>query len=358
MIGLKKKTTGLVFSLDNSTCLAVKTSLEQGLTQSEIMLRSTCPRKWFYRYVLQVERKGYIDPNLIYGSLMHFWLEWLYKNGLQATTEEENPSSVPPVDLSEHILDIRVREEVELAVQKAWIAFKAYRWHYKALDSHLHVIANEQTYEVEFRGFKLTGKVDMIARPNIRDGVFIWDFKTTGQLNATLLDAWSFRFQFLYYCWLYWRATGKKPDGTLVNGLVKTLLRPKKTKSGKVESREGYLNRVAYDMQARRERYFYRQRMPLAKGQLEWFEKEMLIPNLTPFWQMARWLPKQRMGDLASVVLAMNTNQCHMYNSICEYLPLCKDGKLQLGEYFGRDVKHPELAAGTLDGEAEANEEN
>jgi PD-(D/E)XK nuclease superfamily len=342
---LQKKKTGLLFKLDSGSLALIKDSLEQGLTQSEMMLRIACPRKWFYRYVLRLQKRGFIDANLIYGTLVHFWLNWLYSKGLQGTTESEQASELPPIDLSKEIVDIRVRDEIEVVVQKAWLAFKAYRWHYQALDSHLHVMSNEKLYEVEFRGFKLTGKVDMVARPNNRDGVFIWDFKTAGRLDATVLDAWSFRFQFLYYCWLYWKATGNKPDGTVVNGLVKCQLRPKIVDkvSGRKESREEYLNRVRFDMQAKRERYFYRQRMPLSKGQLEWFEEEMLVPNLTPFWQMSRWLPVKRLTDLASVVLAMNTNQCHMYNSICEYLPLCRDGKLQIGEYVSRETKHPEL---------------
>jgi hypothetical protein len=312
------------------------------------MLRATCPRKWFYRYVLKIQRRGYIDSNLLYGTLVHFWLNWLYSKGKQGTTEGDEPSEMPEVDLSDYIMDVEKREEVELAIQKAWLAFKAYRWHYRLKDAGLHVIANEQLYEIEYRGFKLTGKIDMVARPTIRDGVFIWDWKTAGRLDATVLDAWSFRFQFLYYCWLYWKVTGRKPSGTIVNGLVKCQLRPRIADrvSGRKESREEYLNRVKFDLQAKREKYFYRQRMPLGTGQLEWFEVEMLIPNLTPFARMQEYLHLSQKLDTRNVVadgLAMNTSQCHMYNSICEYLPLCRNGKLQLGEYFVRETKHPEL---------------
>jgi PD-(D/E)XK nuclease superfamily len=306
-----------------------------------------CPRKWYYRYVLRLQRKAYLNPHLVYGMLVHFWLEWLYRNQHQGTTENDIASEVPAVDLSPYILDTAAREEIELMIHKAWIAFKAYRLHYRQLDSHLFIISNEETYTVTFRGFTLSGKIDMIARPNIRDGIFIWDFKTAGRLDATILDAWSFRFQFLFYCWLYWRATGKKPDGTIVNGLVKCQLRPKllDRKEKTRESREQYLERVTYDMRTNREKYFYRQRMPLGTGQLEWFESEVLIPNLQPFSQMRRWLKLDppREFDLTSVALSMNTGQCHMYNSICEYLPLCKDGPMMLNQYFRQEVKHPEL---------------
>lgn len=346
--GSKKKSSTKVFELDPELLVD---ALEDKITQSEIGLRMSCPRKWYYRYVLKLERKGFINPHLVYGTLLHHWLEWLYISGNQGTTETEYPSQmIQDIEsyIKRQILDMKAREAIELVFQRAWIAFKAYRWHYRQADRKMLVYSNEEVYEVEFRGFKLTGKIDMVANPNPKiDGTFIWDFKTAGRLDATVLDAWSFRFQFLFYCWLYWRATGKKPDGTIVNGLVKCNLKPKMAdrKTKRRETREEYLERVRFEMQAHRERYFYRQRMPLAKGALEWFEETILIPNITPFWQMAKWLRyiDKRKFDLDSVAMAMNTGQCHLYGSICEYLPLCKNGPMMLGEYFKQEDKHPEL---------------
>lgn len=340
------------FELDPEAKDKIQDALLDEITQSEISLRQSCPRKWFYRYVLRLQRRGYVNPHLVYGILIHHWLEWLYKNHLQGTIEKEMPSSMPAIKLFDFILDAKQQEEIDLAIQKAWIAFKAYRHHYKGLDSKLFVISNEVIYRTEFMGFNLSGKIDMVAKPTLRDGEFIWDFKSAGRLDANVLDAWSFRFQFLYYCWLYWKATGKKPSGTIVNGLVKCQLKPKMAdrKTRRMETREEYLYRVAMDMQEYREKYFYRQRMPLAKGQLEWFENDILVPNLQSFDQMKRWLKlENRSEDLRSVVLAMHTSHCHVYNSVCEYLPLCKDGKIQLDEYFVSETKHSELELETAE---------
>src|SRR5271165_3126528 len=337
-------------------------ALSDKISQSEIMMRASCSRKWFYRYVLKLDRRGAVDPNLIYGTVMHFWLEWLYREGHQGTVEKENPSDLIKMEFPpEILLRQEQKEAIDLAIHKAWIAFKAYRWHYKVPDSRLVVMSNEREYEVEIKGHKLVGKIDMVARSTERDGVYIWDFKTAGRLDAVVLDAWSFRFQILYYAWLYWRATGEKPSGTMVNGLVKPGLRPKyidrKTKT--METRGQFLDRIKDEMQMNREKYFYRQRMPLASGRLEWFEKEMLIPHLTPLDRMKAYLLQPKLPaavvQLTSDALTMKTNQCHMYNSICEYLPLCKDGQMMLGEYKQRVEKHQELVEekGVNDGDGD-----
>jgi hypothetical protein len=84
--------------------------------------------------------------------------------------------------------------------------------------------------------------------------------------------------------------------------------------------------------------------LPFANGTLEKFEKEILNPQLRNFALIAKstkGIPA--ISTVTALGLAMNTDECHKYNSFCEFLPLCKDGSLMLPEYMERDKKHEEL---------------
>jgi PD-(D/E)XK nuclease superfamily len=334
------------FRLDNVALRLVRQAASERITQSEIMTRAACPRKWFYRYALRLDRKAGISIHLAYGSMMHAALAELYKSGMYGSPPKEYPIDIPMLKVPEGtLLTPTEREELSLARAKVQIAFDAYRWHYHKKDSHLFVKTVEQDYEVEWKGLWFTGRIDMVANPNIRDGTFIWDWKTAGRFDANMLEAWSFRFQFLYYCWLYWKATKIEPSGVMVNGLAKTQLRPKivNKKTKEKETRQEYLKRVKTSMLYDREKFFYRQRMPLGKDMMRRFEEEMLEPHVSAYKLLRTNHSDVNTNVISSLAMAMNTGHCHIYNSFCEYLPLCKDGNMMLGEYNEREVKHREL---------------
>jgi hypothetical protein len=335
------------FILDAQAIDDIRYSLTNAITQGEIMLRANCPRKWYYRYGLNLQKRGVLDFNLVYGSLMHKLLEKLYshKNAYSLSPEDE-PLEVTD-EMFKEITDEYVLRpsdylELELVRAKVQIAFDAYRKRYYSIDAKLLIKGVEKTLEYDFEGLHLVGKVDLIARPSRNDGTFIWDFKTAGHLDAAALDAWTFKFQFLFYCWLFWKLTRVKPTGTMISGLLKTGLRPKivDRKTKRRENEEEYLRRVKVDMAVHREEYFYRQRVPLLTGALERFENEVLMPHIDAF----RLLAKSDSIDIVNALaFQMNTGHCHMYNSYCEYLSLCKDGRLALGEFDQRVEKHVEL---------------
>lgn len=335
------------FQIDDDSITAIRKAVEDTITQSEIMTRANCPRKWFYRYALKLRKRGAFNWHFIYGDIMHQMLAKLYSEGLQGTMEKQEPIKAPKVEFPEGVLSTTEdRQEGELLRKIASIIFKNYRIHYQPLDAVLWIRAVEKVFRVEYRGKILEGKIDLVANPNIRDGIFVWDYKTTGTLNLSMLDAWSFRFQFLFYSWLYWRATGDRPDGNYVNGIMKPLLRPKNNKKEGQESEKDYLARIEYDVMANREKYFYRVRMPLPTGMLERFEEEILDPQLDNFLLLTKATKKQRVAIpnvIKAMGMALNTDHCHLYGSFCEYLPLCKDGQMMLPEYEKKEIKHEEL---------------
>lgn len=317
----------------------VRQAVKDIVTQSEIMTRAACPRKWYYRYVLKLARKAGPNYPLIYGDLMHRALAELYKEGLYAYHPKNAPLMVSdPVIPDNIILTPTDRFELALIKDKVQIAFYMYRLNYHKTDRWLRTEAVEEVFNTKWRGVKLSGRIDLAAYPKQRDGLYIWDFKTAGRFDKVMLDVWSFRFQFLYYAWLYWRVTGHRPSGIMASGLAKTKLRPYKAR---VETREHYLARVRAHMLDHRDKYFYRQRMPFRKNALEMFEDQLLIPHLDVFKELSEPIVNERIGS--ALAMAMNTGQCHIYNSFCEYLPLCKDGPMMLTEYDKREEKHEEL---------------
>jgi PD-(D/E)XK nuclease superfamily len=328
------------------------------VTQSEMMCRASCARKWLYRYGMQLSRRGYLDLNLVYGDILHKLLAKLYSSEDDyAYPPDERPIELDDdekllVEVDQSLLTPNDREEIVIMLEKVRIAFNAYRQHYHTLDQHIDVYAVEHTFELPYVDFVLAGAIDMVAKPDVLDGIFIWDWKSTSRFDALILDTWAFRFQFLFYAWLWWKLTGEKPTGIMVQGLLKSQLRPKQItekKNKRTETRKEYLYRVRGDMTASRERYFYRQRLPLGSGALERFENEMLCPHLHAFSALregtGKPFVKLPVAAIDGLAMAMNTGQCHVYGHYCEYLNLCKDGPSAIGEYDRRQWKHPELVA-------------
>lgn len=315
---------------------AIHAAAHDVITQGEIMLRAACPRKWLYRNALMLERKGLFYAPWVYGDIMHRLLEAYYRSGQQ----EQGEAYEVAEDIWENPLTPTQIEEVGMIIRQVQIAFEAYCAFYKEADSKMVVIAVEREPEVFFEGLTFSGKIDLVSRPNgPHDGVFLWDYKTSFRLTPLIVDSWTFRFQFLFYAWLYWKYVGKKPDGIMVQGLLKSQLRPKKG-----ETQGAFLDRVREEMMGEETRsdYFYRERMPLGTDALERFERETLMPHVEAFKRL-------RIGgaNLEALAMQQNTSQCHVYGSVCEYLQLCKDGWAALSEFTKREKKHEELANNT-----------
>jgi len=226
---------------------------------------------------------------------------------------------------------------VAMAIKKVQIAFEAYCDYYQEADSKMVILATEQEPEVFFEGLKFSGKIDLVSRPNgPHDGIFLWDYKTSFRLTPLIVDSWTFRFQFLFYAWLWWKLTGKKPDGIMVQGLLKPQMRIKKK-----EMMSAFLDRIREAMtnEETRAEYFYRERMPLGADTLERFEAETLRPHIEAFQRLRTGGP-----NFQALAMQQNTNQCHIYGSVCEFLRLCKDGWASINEFGARKKKHSELS--------------
>jgi hypothetical protein len=104
------------------------------------------------------------------------------------------------------------------------------------------------------------------------------------------------------------------------------------------EKQDTFLDRIREEMSNASADYFYRERMPLGTDAMERFERETLMPHVEAFKRLQVGGP-----NLEALAMQQNTNQCHLYGSVCEYMQLCKNGWMAVGEFDKRDKKHDEL---------------
>lgn len=215
------------------------------------------------------------------------------------------------------------------------------------MDCKMKILQTEKELEYEYRGFRLRAKIDLVIRPAAKDGVFVLDHKTCSSFDKGLFAGWSFRFQFLFYAWMYWKVTGRYPNGMYVNALKK----PQERRSvKKQETIDAFLTRVKSNMELEPDEYFKRERMPFDLDTLPRFEKYTLDPIITQYVQMYAVSNMTERPDfmeqymIDSLFLSMNTDHCWNYSRPCEFLDLCQNNFNDFSsEYVISEDKHPEL---------------
>lgn len=331
--------------LDYSAVEQLRNSLTEGLTQSEIMTRMNCPRKWFFRYVLQKKKQGSFSWALLFGDAIHKMLERYYRG---ADVEAEVPEFRFEDDV---ILRPDQTEEHEYWKQLAHVIVKEHNRYWFPFDDQMEILANEEEISYNYEGFNLRGKIDMCIRPSPHDGIFPMDHKTTYQFDSHIFDGWSFRFQFLFYSWLWWKVKGRYPAGVYVNAIRK----PAERRSiKKQETVEAFVERIHQNIIMDPQNYFKRERLPFDAGTLERFEIYTLNPIINQFKVLSRFSKYDSdymayrpvlCSTLDSLLLAMNTDHCHQYNRSCEFLDLCANNLADhAAEYIDMKHKHPELS--------------
>lgn len=170
-----------------------------------------CPRKWGLAYL-----NGYSNAEtssaLKTGSLVHKGLELHYKGGDYA-----DAFPVEGVDVEAW------GSEEELS----WLMLEGYmEWlEDTGVDSDWTIEMVEQKLEVPLGSIGgvdvvLHGTLDWVARDGL-DRLLIVDHKTVAAFGALVDRRLQLSFQLLTYSWMYWQATGKRPDGVLLNMLRK-----------------------------------------------------------------------------------------------------------------------------------------
>jgi len=322
----------------------IKQSLATGLTQSELMCRCNCPRKWMFRYILNLKRQSSFSWPLVMGSAIHKLLEMSYHGRLKEPTTID-------FDFEPDVLLNPIQEE-EYKYYKMVAAMLVWRHnqHYKEFDEKLEIESIEYEINYEYRGFRLRGMIDLAGYGSNRPGLWIMDHKSTGDINDKILEGWNFRFQFLFYAWLWTRVSGQRPTGIFVNMLKKPLERRSVKKQ---ESLGEFIRRIDNNIQIDPQSYFRREWIPLDDATIERFQNWTLDPLITEMHMLQEAVSgdsyeRFNQVEKEAMLLRANTDHClgPYHNFPCEFLELCKnDFNDYASEYIQREHKHPELSS-------------
>jgi hypothetical protein len=310
----------------------IRSSSEHGWTQSEITTLDNCGMLWFWRYGMMLDRVGLASWASIYGTACHSTWEEMYAT--KGKRWSPAPLIIPLASLSLEQQSKRKYYEGILPVQ-----MEAYANYWKDDFQFFTVQKMELVLDHTLpNGIRLTGKVDLIFTLT-DDGLWILDHKTCARLDLKTVMGWDFRFQFMFYVWLAWRSLGTNFKGYYVNAMKKPEI---KQKVKQHESWEQFLARLGAEMCMEPEKYFYRERLLMNQGSLEYFEEHVLGPKLHRIALLTN--PDVSDSIKNSIVKNMNTDYCQRYGGPCSYLPLCNHGfDLEGFQYQQRAVKHTEL---------------
>jgi PD-(D/E)XK nuclease superfamily len=323
---------------------------QDGITQSEIMVRGNCIRKWMFRYVLRLRKRGSFSWSLSVGGAIHRMLEEYYR-----LTAVNGPTPETPIQFPENgfnlpddvILHGQDAEQQEYWTRVCELLVRQHNHYYKNTDQKLIILETEKELEYTYRGIPLKGVIDLgfeetFTKSSIHD-FYIMDHKTTTDLSDNLLCGFQFRFQFLFYSWLWKQITGTRPAGFLVNALKKPLERRSVKNS---ESLTTFLHRIERNVISEPANYFRRIQIPLDDDTLLRFQRTILDPLITQM-QWTQALPTSDVSNQTreALLISANTDHCHSWNRACEFLDLCANNLEDFaGEFVQDEVKHPEFA--------------
>lgn len=308
----------------------LQSTIAEGITQSELSCKDACAMKWNLRYNNRLTHRGYWSWTLEVGNAIHAFLDLRY-NGLEA-----DPDIVRWATPSEDvIIDGAWEAEHYYWTQVIKGMQRGYIRRYRFEEAEFDIDAAETVVEREFFGFKLQGKIDLRGHRLVstKPLPFMMDHKSTTRPELMAPEGWDMKFQFMFYSWLVAPLMDREVFDFGINVIRKPSLR-----STKNETPEAFAKRCEIDYVTRPDFYFLREYVPISKGMIEHFEEKVLLPKLELYsegnhdWDRAP----------ASMV-NMNTNNCHSFNSLCEFLPYCRHGDVELFQYEQRKHKHEEL---------------
>lgn len=189
------------------------------IDSSKLDTYTSCPRKFFYTYVLgwQSERP---NVHLIFGSALHKAIEIFKLDGYSLESIDKAMEAFKDIYYREFspITDL---ERAPKNPQNAEVALTEYIAQYAIEDSDTEVLEVEKCYPVLINESRvLWGKVDSINR-NSKGQVFTDDVKTSSRKDAWWYDQWELRFQFYTYLHiLYSRYGFNEVKGLRVDGFI------------------------------------------------------------------------------------------------------------------------------------------
>lgn len=319
-----------ILPADNSTVLKPE-NFKLGFTQSEITTFDDCGEKWYYGYNHMLRKRGAFEWYFVYGDALHKTLSNWYRTGQLEVATLQFPDDVF-LDNDQETLRDRWQQVLQVQMER-------YAAYYADDLTEMNIRENEVVFTVKHEGITFAGKIDLSYTLRTEPDLWLNDHKSTGRLDATATLGWDYRFQFMFYAWLYEKLTGERVDKFSINGIKKPGL-----KQGEHESVQAYVSRVRQDMIQRPTEYFKRIPLALMYSSMEHFETRVLAPKLERLRLLTQATTPANI--IESLVRNQNTNNCVKYGKACQFMPICQHGfKREHMGYVVREHKHEELEA-------------
>jgi hypothetical protein len=300
------------------------------LTNSAINAFKSCARKYYWRYVRELE--ALVRPEaLLLGSAIHGFLEAHYRQLPFTMPSDLNPKSQAILKGVMEYYPLLFMDDADLfdpvAIEKLISG----------------EILNPETGRPA-RDYSFGGKVDglVILKKDVegfKEGdLLLLEHKTTTKVDNNYFDRLQLDFQLRLYVLFLARELGAPVAGCLFNVILKPSLRQKKH-----ESEEEYSQRLRLEMNW--PQMFHRRFLRFPDQRLQEIQQEL--------WDAKNIVAKARQEN----VFTMNSASCFDYHRRCDYWALCassdpetaikesglfkhQDAHCELVEVDGRIVAH------------------
>ncbi len=266
------------------------------LDSSKLQAYQTCPRKFFYRYILGWD----VDmPNhhLIYGQAWHAAMEYILVHGKSSDAATEAHGKFMEVYTEHYPIDLDTWTDIDKAPKdhaNALIALHQYVNSYK--DDDFDVLYTEVSGSVPFASdcsTQLYYRLDGVVRNSL--GVHLMEHKTTGRLSQAWINQWSLSIQIsLYMHALMCVYNLGDIYGAIVNAVA-------------FQKKENKLMRVIV------------RRVPETMEAWYWEMGEILRKIAI---DMA-YLMTDRVGEPIMQCFTRHTTNCTKFNQCCTYMDFC-----------------------------------
>lgn len=268
-----------------------------------------CPRQFYYKYLRKRCAEGQ-RPSLNFGTAVHRALRYRYRFA-EVPSERDTRIMQRIVERHLRIHPQPADDHRDAVLCQAIVE----RYNERYPKEEWQVLKTNRGAFVEFsfaiplreRGFVYCGRIDLAVREP--DGtIWIVDHKTTFQLGTSFFTEKLNSGQLKGYCWAFWKATGTRPVGAILNAIR---VRPPARTRQPVEDDD-----------------FERQRTYLSEESLvEWEENAIQVADSI---RRAQYYP-------------MHTSWCFGKYGRCEYWDVCslpkeqREAVLQSGLYRDND---------------------
>ena len=297
-------------------------TLEDGITQSLLSSYLCCP----FRGLLKFNRWCHDSKraNTRFGSAFHEMLDKAYSKK-KAPTDKALMSELEAYLTSSSDYTTKELEQREEDKAVLHAVLRNYYRHYARDFKDKNFKRVEKSYDVEWNGWRLRGKIDgeyLDGKGRVR----LMEHKTKSRIDEdTMMQKLAFDFQNLMYITMYEAETGKKVYGTLYNVIRRPGLHRKAA-----ETLKQFADRVAEDVAARPEHHFKRIEIMYSAKDKALFKQELNeILNDLEF----------RL-DVGVEKFYRNRFACDLPFK-CEFLEACASG--HLGGYTQQESLFPEL---------------